>query len=255
MEKTIQNRIVSRENWLIARKQLLVKEKELTRRRDQLSAERRELPWVMITEEYVFDGPDGRVTLAGLFGNHSQLIINHFMLGPDWEEGCPGRSFGADPIESALVHLERHDVSYVAVSRAPLSEIEAFRKRMGWRFKWVSSFGSDFNYDFHVSFTKEELSKGKVYYNFAWQKIESEEMPGMSVFYKDEDGDIFQTYSAYGRGGEELVNTYMHLDLTPMGRNETGPYHDLRDWACLLQNMYLEGPIGSSCCGIGKEQW
>jgi len=186
------NRIATRDEWLVARKAHLAKEKELTRLRDQLSAERRELPWVRIDKPYVFEGPSGRETLSDLFDGRSQLIIQHFMFGPGWKEGCVGCSFSVDHIEGALVHLEHHDVSYVAASRAPLPEIEAFKKRMGWRLKWVSSYGSDFNYDFHVSFKPDEIEKGEGYYNYEMRKIGIEELSGRSVFYKDESGDILQ---------------------------------------------------------------
>ncbi|HEX9511555.1 MAG TPA: thioredoxin family protein [Puia sp.] len=251
MEKIMKSRNVSPESWLTARKKLLDKENELMRLRDQLLAERRELPRVRVTKEYIFDSPEGEVTLADLFGSRSQLIINHFMFGPTWEEGCPGCSLAADHIGGALIHLEHHDVSYAAVSRAPFRKIAAFKKRMGWGFNWVSSFGRDFNYDFHVSFTREELSKGEAWYNFALQKIDSEELPGMSAFFRDEDGSIFHTYSVYGRGGEELVGANMLLDLTPLGRNENGPDQDLRNWP-RLHDQYLEGSIASSCCSMGK---
>src|SRR5262245_32178858 len=224
------NRIVSRDEWLAARKQHLAKEKEVTRLRDQLSAERRELPWVKVEKNYVFDGPKGKETLADLFDGRSQLIIYHFMFGPGWKEGCVGCSFLADNIDGALVHLEHHDVTYVAVSRAPLPEIEAFKQRMGWRFKWVSSYDNDFNYDFHVSFTEGQITKGEVYYNYDLRKFLSEEMSGRSVFYQDVNGDIFHTYSSYVRGGDMFLGTYAFLDITPKGRNETGPNHDLSDW-------------------------
>jgi predicted dithiol-disulfide oxidoreductase (DUF899 family) len=226
----MQNRIVTRQEWLVARKAHLAKEKELTRLRDQLSAERRELPWVKIDKPYVFDGPNGKEMLADLFDRRSQLIIKHFMLGPGWKEGCVGCSFEVDHIEGALVHLEHHDVTYVVVSRAPLPEIEAFKKRMGWRCKWVSSFGSDFNYDFQVSFKAEEIEKGEAYYNYELRKIGIEELSGLSIFYKDAEGDVFHTYSSYGRGGDLMLGTYNILDLTPRGRNETGPNHNLTDW-------------------------
>jgi predicted dithiol-disulfide oxidoreductase (DUF899 family) len=230
-EKTIElPKLVSRDEWLTARKELLKQEKELTRQRDALSAKRRELPWVRVEKEYVFDTPKGKQTLANLFDGRSQLVVNHFMLGPGWKEGCVGCSFGADHIEGALVHLEHHDVTVVVVSRAPLHEIEAYKKRMGWRFNWVSSYDSDFNYDYHVSFTKEDVTKGRVYYNFEMTEALIEELPGLSVFYKDAAGDIFHTYSSYARGAEELLGTYMVLDLTPKGRNETGPNHNLMDW-------------------------
>jgi predicted dithiol-disulfide oxidoreductase (DUF899 family) len=230
-EKTIElPKLVSRDEWLAARKELLKQEKELTRQRDALTAKRRELPWVRMEKEYVFDTPKGKQTLADLFDGRSQLVVNHFMLGPGWKEGCVGCSFGADHIEGALVHLEHHDVTVVVVSRAPLHEIEAYKKRMGWRFNWVSSYDSDFNYDYHVSFTKEDMTKGRVYYNFEMTEALIEELPGLSVFYKDAAGDIFHTYSSYARGAEELLGTYMVLDLTPKGRNETGPNHNLMDW-------------------------
>ena len=181
----MQHTIVSREEWLAARKQHLLEEKELTRRRDRLSAARRELPWVKVEKEYVFDAPEGKVTLADLFDGRSQLIVHHFMFGPGWQAGCVGCSFAADHIEGTLVHLEHHDVSLVRVSRAPLAEIEPYRKRMGWRVRWVSSNGNDFNYDYHVSFTPEEIAKGKVYYNFDLREPRGEEVSGLSVFYKD----------------------------------------------------------------------
>jgi len=227
MEK---HRIVSREEWTEARKALLAKEKELTRQRDKLSAERRELPWVKVEKSYVFDTVTGKKTLADLFDGRSQLIVQHFMFGPDWDEGCVGCSFGADHADAAYQHLKHHDVTYVAVARAPLAKLEAYRKRMGWHFNFASSLGSDFNYDFHVSFKKEDLAKGKVYYNFQMTDASMEELPGSSVFYKDEEGNIYHTYSDYGRGGEEVLGAYMLLDVTPKGRNENGPYRNLMDW-------------------------
>ena len=215
-------RIVSRDEWLAARKELLKQEKELTRQRDALSAERRKLPWVKVEKEYVFDGPEGKETLADLFEGRRQLIVYHFMFGPDpkWKEGCATCSFLVDHIEGANLHLPHHDVTLLVVSRAPFAKIEPFKKRMGWRFKWVSSAGSDFNFDYHVSFTKEELAKGDVNYNYDMQ-AGNEELPGVSVFYKDESGEIFHTYSAYARGGDILLGTHNYLDLTPKGRNET----------------------------------
>lgn len=241
------NRTVSREEWLVARKTLLAKEKDYTRLRDRLSAERRALPWVKIDKLYAFEAPDGKKTLADLFDGRSQLVVNHFMLGPGWKEGCIGCSFGADHIGGALVHLEHHDVTVVAVSRAPLAEIETYRKRMGWRFTWVSSFGSDFNYDFHVSFTPEEMAAGNVYYNYRMTDSSIEELPGLSVFYKDETGTIFHTYSSYARGNEELLGTYMVLDLTPKGRNETGPHRNLTDWV-RRHDEYDDTKPAHSCC-------
>jgi predicted dithiol-disulfide oxidoreductase (DUF899 family) len=223
-------RIGTRAEWLAARKALLIREKQLTRARDALNAERRALPMVRIEKDYQFDAPEGGKTLAELFDGRSQLIVNHFMLGPGWNEGCVGCAFLADHIDGALAHLEHHDVSLVVVSRAPLAEITCFKARMGWRFKWVSSYRSDFNHDFHVSFREEEIANGRVYYNYEMREFQSEELPGLSVFYQDGAGAIFHTYSSYARGAEELLGTYMWLDLTPRGRNETGPSFDLTDW-------------------------
>ncbi len=226
----MQHRIVSRDEWLSARKELLAKEKEFTRLRDRLSSERRDLPWVKVEKQYVFDGPKGKETLADLFNGRSQLIVKHFMLGPGWTEGCVGCSFELDHIDGILVHLEHRDVSYVAVSRAPLPEIEAFKDRMGWRVKWVSSHGSDFNYDFHVSFAPDDIANSEVYYNYTICSAGSDELSGRSVFYQDANGDVFHTYSSYGRGGEDLLGTYRLLDMVPKGRNETGPNRNLTDW-------------------------
>jgi predicted dithiol-disulfide oxidoreductase (DUF899 family) len=227
------HRIVSRAEWLEERRKHLEHEKQLTRMQEALAAERRELPWVKVEKIYGFDGPNGRETLADLFGGKRQLIVNHFMFGPGWGEGCPGCSFGADHVDAALPHLLQRDVNYVAVSRAPLAEIEPFRKRMGWRFKWVSSHGSDFNYDFHVSFSDAQLASGKVFYNFAEQVVPPYgrgELQGTSVFLKEDAGDVFHTYSSYARGGEGVLATYACLDLTPLGRDENGPTRSLADW-------------------------
>ena len=213
-------KVVSPSEWLEARKRLLAKEKQFTRQRDELSAERRALPWVKVEKEYVFDAPGGRETLRDLFGGHSQLIIYHFMLGPAWTEGCKSCSFLADHIDGALVHLAHRDVTLMAVSRAPLAQIEAFKKRMGWRFKWVSSHGNDFNFDYHVSLSPEEMAEGKAYYNYTMANSSSEELPGASVFYQDAAGDVFHTYSCYARGLDILVGTYNYLDLVPKGRDE-----------------------------------
>jgi predicted dithiol-disulfide oxidoreductase (DUF899 family) len=241
--------IVSRAEWLEARKEFLVKEKELTRLRDRLSAERRNLPWVKVEKNYVFDTLQGRQTLSDLFDGRSQLIVDHFMLGPGWKEGCVGCSFTADHIEGALVHLQHHDVTLVVVSRAPLPEIEAYRRRMGWRFKWVSSYGSDFNYDYQVSFTPDDIANGKAHYNYKVLDFEIDELAGHSVFCKDEVGDIFHTYSAYARGDEQLIGAYNYLDLTPKGRNETGPNFDLTDWV-RHHDKYDDDAKGSQgCCG------
>jgi predicted dithiol-disulfide oxidoreductase (DUF899 family) len=235
--------VVSRSEWLIARKDLLEREKELTRLRDQVAAERRALPWVKIEKEYTFDGPEGEVTLAELFDGRSQLFIKHFMMAPGQQTQCVGCSLEVDHTEGILTHLENHDVIYVAVARAPIEEIEAVRKRMAWKFRWVSSYRSDFNYDFNVSFTHEDAASGHAIYNFGvlpeWA-AGIEDLSGDSVFYKDEAGDIFHTYSTFGRGGEEFLGIYRFLDATPKGREENGPYHSLTDWA-RPRNMYGKG--------------
>jgi len=215
-----EHKVVSQQEWIAARKALLKKEKEATRVSDELAAERRKLPWVKIGKNYGFDAPGGKVALADLFAGRSQLVIYHFMFGPDWQEGCPSCSFVSDHFDGALPHLAARDVTLAVVSHAPLTKLEAFKKRMGWRFQWVSSHGSDFNGDFHVSFTKEELAKGKVEYNYTMQEFPSAEAPGFSVFTKDANGDVFHTYSTYGRGLELLMNTYRILDVVPKGRDE-----------------------------------
>jgi len=222
---TIENpKIVSRDEWLAARKKLLAKERQLTHERDAIAAERRQLPWVKVEKNYSFDSSNGKKTLADLFDGRSQLIIYHFMFGPNWQEGCPSCSFNMDHTDATLVHLAQRDVSFVAISRAPISKIEAFKKRMGWRFNWVSSYGTDFNYDYHASFTPEEVAKGKINYNFDLVEFPSAEAPGISIFYKDKNGEVFHTYSAYARGTENVVNTYNYLDLVPKGRDEDGLY-------------------------------
>jgi len=215
-----QTEVVSEAEWLVARKDLLTREKEFTRQRDALSAARRELPMVKVEKKYTFEGPDGEEMLAELFEGHSQLIVYHFMFGPGWEEGCKSCSYLADHFDGANWHLPHRDVALVVVSRAPLSEFTPYKKRMGWRFKWVSSHGSDFNFDYHVSFTEEEEKKNKAYYNYETGEFISDELPGLSVFYKDEDGNVFHTYSTYARGLDQLVGTYNFLDLTPKGRDE-----------------------------------
>jgi predicted dithiol-disulfide oxidoreductase (DUF899 family) len=215
-----QARVVSEEDWLIARKDLLTREKELTRLRDQVSRHRRELPWVRIDKKYLFEGPDGKESLVDLFDGRSQLIVYHFMLGPGWGEGCKSCSYLADHFDGANWHLPHRDVTFVAVSRAPLSEIAAYQKRMGWRFKWLSSHGSDFNFDCHVSFTKEDEAKGEAYYNYQRGEFLSDELPGLSVFFKNDNEEVFHTYSTYARGLDNLVGTYSFLDLVPKGRDE-----------------------------------
>jgi len=216
------HQIVSPEEWVVARQELLTKEKEFTRLRDQLSQQRRALPWVKVGKEYVFDGPDGKETLAELFAGRSQLLIYHFMFGPDWDEGCKSCSFWADNYNDIIVHLRHRDVTMVTISRAPLSKLAAYQQRMGWGFKWVSSFGTDFNWDYHVSFTPEQERQGEVYYNYQTSRYFSSEGPGISVFYKDEQGNIFHTYSCYARGLDMMNSAYHHLDLTPKGRDEAG---------------------------------
>jgi predicted dithiol-disulfide oxidoreductase (DUF899 family) len=215
-------KIVSQEEWLAARQQLLAKEKKLTRERDALAAERRKLPWVKVEKNYVFDSPSGKKTLAELFDGRNQLMIYHFMFGPGWEAGCPSCSIVGDHLGGSVTHLANRHVTLVAVSRAPLPQIEAFKNRMGWRFKWYSSFGNDFNRDYNVSFTKDEVASGKMYYNYKTQRFPSEEGPGASVFYKDDNGTVFHTYSAYARGLEPVMGIYNWLDLAPKGRDEEG---------------------------------
>lgn len=226
----VDHAVVSRDEWIAARRDLLEKEKELTRMKDELSRRRRALPWVKIETPYVFDGPDGRETLSDLFAGRSQLIIHHFMFSPEWEEGCVGCSFHSDHADGALVHLENHDVSFVRVSRAPLAKIQAFNRRMGWRAKWVSSFGGGFNFDYNVSFTKAQMESGEARYNYAAPKHPIEELSGLSVFARDDAGDVYHTYSCFARGDEGAIGAYFYLDLTPKGRNETGPQNNLMDW-------------------------
>jgi predicted dithiol-disulfide oxidoreductase (DUF899 family) len=218
---TLGHEIVSPEKWAAKRIELLKKEKEFTRLGDQLSAEKRNLPWVRVRKEYVFDGPDGKETLADLFSGRSQLIVYHFMFGPEWEQGCPTCSLVADNFDANIVHLAHRDVTLTVVSRARLSQIEAFKQRMGWRFKWVSSYGNDFNHDYGVSFTSEEMANGN-HYNYDTSGFPSDEAPGISVFYKNETGEILHTYSSYARGPEFLVSAYSFLDLVPKGRDEGG---------------------------------
>jgi predicted dithiol-disulfide oxidoreductase (DUF899 family) len=215
------------------------------------------LPWEKVDKNYVFDTTAGKQSLADLFGGKSQLIIYHFMLGPGWEAGCPSCSYLADHFDGAAVHLAQRDVSFVVVSRAPLSEIEAFKRRMGWRFKWVSSFGSDFNPDYQVSFTAQEKAGGKVFYNYEFiESFPSEERPGASVFYKNAAGEIFHTYSTYGRGLDILIGTYHFLDLAPKGRDEDAlawsmawvRHHDRYDGAVVDTKASYEEPKSASCC-------
>jgi predicted dithiol-disulfide oxidoreductase (DUF899 family) len=217
---TLNHSVVSRDEWVADRKTLLAREKELTHLRDQIARERRALPWVRIDKSYVFDTPEGRRTLAELFDGRRQLLVQHFMLAPGWDQGCPSCSFMADHTDGMNVHLAQRDVTLVAVSRAPLAEIERFRQRMGWQFRWVSSHGSDFNYDFGVSYTPEQVAKGELNYNYCKWPHAYEEWPGISVFFMSDASEVFHTYSTYGRGVEVMMGTYNILDLTPKGRDE-----------------------------------
>jgi predicted dithiol-disulfide oxidoreductase (DUF899 family) len=221
MTKTDLNnhKIVPLDEWLEARKQFLIQEKQFTRLRDQLSRQRRELPWVKVEKNYVFEGPGGKTTLAELFEGRSQLVVYHFMFAPDWEEGCPSCSFWADSFNAIGIHLNHRDVTLLAISRAPWEKLEGFKRRLGWNFKWLSSGNNDFNYDYHVSFTPEAL-KNPVEYNYAKRETDTSDLPGVSVFYKDADGNIYHTYSAYARGIDMLNTAYNYLDLVPKGRDE-----------------------------------
>jgi predicted dithiol-disulfide oxidoreductase (DUF899 family) len=243
-----EHQVVSREAWTEARKELLQKEKEHTRRYDALCAQRRGLPWVRMDKAYAFEGPHGTESLSDLFDGRSQLMIQHFMMGPGWKEGCTGCSFLADHIDGARLHLEPHDVTVVAVSRATYPEIASFKKRMGWQFKWVSSHGSDFNYDFNVSFTPKQIAEGRAFYNYAWSDTEEEESPGISVFYRDAAGTVYHTYSAFSRGQEQLVGAYNFLDLTPKGRNENGPNLNLMDWVKHHDRYQPSSVSTAGCC-------
>lgn len=238
--------VVSREEWLQARRALLLKEKAHTRARDALNAERQALPWVKLDKDYAFDTETGRKTLAQLFDGRGQLMIYHFMLGPDWEAGCPGCSFMADHFDGMLTHLNHHDVTLVAVSRAPLPKIQAYKRRMGWRFPWASAHDGDFNQDFHVSFTPDDLAGGTVNYNFTDLPAAQghDELPGLSAFYRDADGAVFHTYSTYARGPEELIGTLMILDRAPLGRNEEGTMGFVK-----RHDEYEDAPPKAACCG------
>jgi predicted dithiol-disulfide oxidoreductase (DUF899 family) len=237
--------VVSPEQWLAARLELLAKEKELRKQMDEVARLRRELPWERVERNYTFDTDRGKQTLAELFDGRSQLMLYHFMFGPDWEQGCSGCSFVADHVDGAILHLAQRDVTWTAVSRAPLEKIKAFQSRMGWKFRWISSFGSDFNFDYHVSFTQEQMAQGEVYYNYGRRRFPQSEGPGISAFYRDEAGQIFHTYSAYARGLDILLGTYNFLDLAPKGRDEDAfemPMAWLRH-----HDRYETRPKASSC--------
>jgi predicted dithiol-disulfide oxidoreductase (DUF899 family) len=235
------HKIVSHDEWIAARKAYLAEEKAFSRARDALAKKRRDLPWEKIEKAYVFDGPSGKETLGDLFAGKSQLIVYHFMLGPDWEAGGPSCSLLADHFDGAVIHLAQRDVTFLVASRAPLPQIEKFKRRMGWRFKWVSSFGSDFNHDYQVSASADEKASGKALYNYEMTAFPSEERPGISVFCKSENGEIFHTYSSYGRGLDILIGAYNLLDLAPKGRDEAGlkfsmawvRHHDRYDGAAI----------------------
>jgi predicted dithiol-disulfide oxidoreductase (DUF899 family) len=256
-------KVVPHDEWVAARKEFLAKEKEFTRLRDELSKQRRELPWESVEKQYSFDGPNGKETLADLFAERGQLIVYHFMFGPGWEEGCRSCSFIADHFDGMTIHLANRDVKLVVVSRAPYAEIAAFKKRMGWKFKWVSSFGSDFNYDYAVTFTKEQLATGQVSYNYSVQGFPSEEAPGASVFAKDGNGQVFHTYSSFGRGTDILVGTYNYLDLVPKGRDEDGlnfsmawvRHHDqyTEGYAVNPAQGYVHPKVGDAPCCAGEK--
>jgi predicted dithiol-disulfide oxidoreductase (DUF899 family) len=248
---TANHSVMSHDRWVAERKKLLAREKELTRLRDEIARERRALPWERVEKNYVFDTPEGRCSLADLFDGRRQLLVQHFMFGPGWEQGCPSCSFMADHTDGMNVHLAHRDVTLVAISRAPLPEIARFRQRMGWQFKWVSSHGSDFNHDFCVSFTPEERARGKgeVYYNYGMQAFPAEEAPGISLFYKNDAGEVFHTYSTYGRGVEVMMGTYNLLDLAPKGRDEDNFSHGM-EWVH-HHDRYEPEPTAktaASCC-------
>lgn len=242
------HRIVSRDEWIAARRDLLAKEKELLHAKDQLRRQTRELPWVKVDKDYMFEGAQGRESLGDLFAGRSQLVVKHFMMGPGWQEGCLGCSFGADQVDGSVIHLVNHDVMFVAVSRAPYPEIAAYHKRMGWKFKWVSSYGSDFNFDYNVSFSEADKARGKVFYNYETMDYMSDEMPGYSVFCKDSAGAIFHTYSTFARGTELVGGVYGFLDVTPKGRNEP-PGGNLTNW--VRRHDEYGQKDGDSCCHGG----
>jgi predicted dithiol-disulfide oxidoreductase (DUF899 family) len=242
-------RIATRDVWLAERLALLAREKELTRAQDELARQRRQLPWVRVDKRYVFDTPDGPRALGELFDGRRQLLVQHFMLAPDWEEGCKSCSFMADHHDGMRAHLAQRDVTLLVVSRAPLARIEAFRRRMGWQFRWVSSHGSDFNHDYGVSFTPEQRARGTVPYNYREQAFPQEEAPGISVFVRDAAGTVFHTYSRYGRGVEAMMGTYALLDLVPRGRDEDGLSYGM-EW--LRHHDRYGEPAAAGCCCAAK---
>jgi predicted dithiol-disulfide oxidoreductase (DUF899 family) len=240
------HKIVSRQEWVEARKTLLAREKEFTRARDRLNEERRALPWVRVDKNYAFDGPGGRKTLGDLFKGREQLLVQHFMFAPEWAEGCKSCSFWADGFERMIPHLAARDTTLVAVSRAPLAKLESFKQRMGWTFDWYSSAPCDFNHDYAVSFTPDQIKSGAKIYNFGSSGFGVEEAPGISVFYRDETGSVFHTYSCFARGLDMMNAAYHYLDLTPLGRHEEGlPYP--MDWV-RLRDQYRPQATAADCC-------
>ena len=241
-----QHKIVSREEWIAARKALMTREKELTQAREALSRQRRELPWVKVDQDYVFDGPDGKVTLGDLFKGRPQLVVQHVMFAPEWDAACKSCSFWVDGFERMVPHLAARDTTMVAVSRAPVAKLAAFKQRMGWTFDWVSSGANDFNYDYGVSFTQEQIDAGDAKYNYGTTPLYGPELPGISVFFRDDKGSVFHTYSTFARGLDMMNAAYHYLDLTPLGRHEEGlPYP--MDWV-RLRDQYQPAPVQASCC-------
>ncbi|MCC8972210.1 DUF899 domain-containing protein [Bradyrhizobium brasilense] len=241
-----QHMIVSREEWIAARKALMAGEKELTQAREALSRQRRELPWVKVDKDYVFDGPGGKMTLGDLFKGRPQLVVQHVMFAPEWDAACKNCSFWADGFERMVPHLAARDTTMIAISRAPLAKLAAFKARMGWTFDWVSSGESDFNYDYGVSFTQGQIDAGDAKYNYGTTPLYGPELPGISVFFRDETGSVFHTYSTFARGLDMMNAAYHYLDLTPLGRHEEGlPYP--MDWV-RLRDQYQPAPVQASCC-------
>ncbi|MGY3485898.1 putative dithiol-disulfide oxidoreductase (DUF899 family) [Bradyrhizobium sp. USDA 4011] len=241
-----QHKVVSRDEWIAARKALMAREKELTQAREALSRQRRELPWVKVDKDYVFDGPGGKVTLGDLFKGRPQLVVQHVMFAPEWDAACKSCSFWVDGFERMVPHLAARDTTMVAVSRAPLAKLEAFKQRMGWTFDWVSSGANDFNYDYGVSFTQGQIDAGEAKYNYGTTPLYGPELPGISVFFRDDKGSVFHTYSTFARGLDMMNAAYHYLDLTPLGRHEEGlPYP--MDWV-RLRDQYQPAPVQASCC-------
>jgi predicted dithiol-disulfide oxidoreductase (DUF899 family) len=249
MNKELKNKVVSKDEWLKASRSFLEKEKSFTKEREELSSERQKLPWLKIDKDYIFRGETGDVSLSELFADRSQLIIYHFMFAPEWSQGCPSCSFVADHYNPAVIHLANHDVSLVTVSRAPLEKIKAFKKRMEWDFPWVSSMDNSFNRDFRVSFTEKETKSGLKLYNHATSPINISDAPGISVFYKDDEGEIYLTYATFSRGLDIFLNTYNFLDISPKGRNEEEgmewvKHHDLYEGG-KRELPWVDTPINS----------